>query len=85
MVTQTPDIRADVDPLVDQLRARRVALGLNQRVFAQLVGASQSQVSETECGLTSPRLRTLRRWCDALDLHLVAVPCRLRSSTGGTQ
>jgi DNA-binding XRE family transcriptional regulator len=62
------------DPLVERLKARRMELNLSQSAMARTLGTTQSAVSEIEAGLTSPTLRTLRKWSAVLsvDIELTA-------------
>jgi HTH-type transcriptional regulator / antitoxin HipB len=66
-------------PLFDQLKRRRVALGLSQAGVASRAGIEQSQVSKLERGL-DVRLSTLMKLLTALDLDLDIVP-RARPGT----
>lgn len=70
-------------PPFDQLKRRRVALGLSQADVASRAGIEQSQVSKLERGL-DVRLSTLMKILTALDLDLDIVP-RARPGTLETQ
>lgn len=63
-----------VDPLLRQLRARRLELRMTQLQVARLLGhTDKSAVSNMERGCKSPTLWTLRRWTTALGMDLVPV------------
>jgi transcriptional regulator with XRE-family HTH domain len=62
-----------MDPIVQTLREARRRSGLSQEQVAELVGTSQSAVSELETGVIGPRLSTARRWADALGYDLALV------------
>jgi Helix-turn-helix. len=53
-----------------QLRERRLALGLSQATLCGQLGMSRSRFSAIELGRWSMNLRTLERWCAALDCRL---------------
>jgi transcriptional regulator with XRE-family HTH domain len=54
----------------NRLCVRRVALGFSQRQLADLMGTSQSHISELERGEKSPTMTTLNRWARALRLRV---------------
>jgi predicted transcriptional regulator len=56
--------------LVDDLAARRRAIGLSQTEVAALMGTSQSAVARLESGHSDVRFSTLERYAAALDQHL---------------
>jgi len=61
-----------LDPAVrNYLVVRRLAIGLNQRDLAVLLGTSQGPVSEMENGLRDVRFSTLTRWAAALGVRPV--------------
>ena len=57
--------------LVDDLAARRRAIGLSQTEVAALMGTSQSAVARLESGHSDVRFSTLERYAAALDCELV--------------
>ncbi len=56
--------------LVDDLAARRRAVGLSQTEVAALMGTSQSAVARLEAGHNDVRISTLERYAAALDQRL---------------
>jgi transcriptional regulator with XRE-family HTH domain len=62
----------NIDPtLCLRLIERRIALGLNQRELAKLMGTAQSAVCDLETGKNdNPKIATLHRWVEALGLKL---------------
>lgn len=64
-----------VDPIVAQLRAARLAAELTQTEVAEAIGvAKHAQFSVLERGHRHPRLDSLRRWAEALGFDLALVP-----------
>lgn len=63
-----------LDPVLVALRQRRVELGLSQETLAGHLGTRQQAIAEWERGFYSPTLRTIRKWADALDCHVVLEP-----------
>lgn len=65
---------ATPDPIVAELRQRRLALGISYRTLGQATGYSTSSIHSWETAVRSPAPDTLRRWADALgyDLALLA-------------
>lgn len=59
-----------LDPIVEQLRALRLHLGLTQSWVANRCGTTQSAVSDSETGDSVPTLTTLRKWTAAFGLTL---------------
>jgi len=60
-----------LDPqLCSRLVMQRTLLGLSQRDLAALMGTTQSAVCDLESGRFEPRLTTLQRWAEALNLRL---------------
>lgn len=53
-----------------RLISRRVELGLTQSELAARMGTSQSAVSDFETGRHIPRVNTLRRWAQALNMRI---------------
>jgi len=64
------EIARDRRRLLDDLVARREALGLSQTVVAARMGTSQSAVARLEGGAADVRLSTLERYAAALDVRL---------------
>ena len=56
--------------LVEDLTARRRAVGLGQTEVAALMGTSQSAVARLEAGQNDVRISTLERYAAALDQRL---------------
>jgi transcriptional regulator with XRE-family HTH domain len=56
--------------LVDDLVARRHALGLSQTEVAARMGTSQPAVARLESGGVDARMSTLQRYADAVDVQL---------------
>jgi predicted transcriptional regulator len=56
--------------LVEDLTARRRAIGLSQTEVAALMRTSQSAVARLEAGHNDVRISTLERYAAALDQHL---------------
>lgn len=49
-----------------RIKVFREAKGLSQRALGEMVGASQTSISEYEAGRKTPKLTTLVRIADAL-------------------
>jgi predicted transcriptional regulator len=56
--------------LVDELVARRRALGLSQTEIAARMGTSQPAVARLEAGGVDARMSTLQRYADAVGVRL---------------
>jgi len=56
--------------LVEDLAARRRAIGLSQTEVAAMMQTSQSAVARLESGHSDVRFSTLERYAAALDQHL---------------
>lgn len=56
--------------LVEDLAARRRAIGLSQTEVAAVMRTSQSAVARLEAGNSDVRFSTLERYAAALDQHL---------------
>lgn len=63
-------VKRRVDPVMTELRARRLELGLTQDDLADRIGISAFTVGRGEQGKVSPTLRTLRDWAKALGMKL---------------
>lgn len=55
-------------PIGEQLKAWRAARGLSQRALAEKAGVGAVLVARLELGQTDPRLSTLRRLAEALNV-----------------
>jgi transcriptional regulator with XRE-family HTH domain len=60
----------DLEAVRRRLVLRRAALGLGQREVAKRMGTTQSALCDLERGRHDPRIGTLTRWIEALDLKL---------------
>ena len=58
------------EDVVDHLIARRKSEGLSQQEVASRMGVGQSTVSEFESKKHTPRLSTLVRYANAVDLSI---------------
>ncbi len=72
---------ADFDPrfvqaLLDQLQARRQAIGLSSRELDGVLGVADGLVSKWECGEKTPSLAMLVLWCQTLGCRLLIQPYR---------
>ena len=56
--------------LGEQIRLRREAKGLNQRVFARMIGVSQAQISLHEQGENIPSAKLYSVYAEALGISL---------------
>lgn len=63
----------NIDPLAQRLRAERIAQGRTLQDVAESAGVPLQTIGIWELGVTSPTLRSLRRWVSALgfDLDLI--------------
>jgi ribosome-binding protein aMBF1 (putative translation factor) len=57
--------------LGEQIRALRDAHGLSQTELAERMGTTQPAIARLEAGRVAPRLETLDRVAEALDVQLV--------------
>jgi transcriptional regulator with XRE-family HTH domain len=57
--TPRPGYPKQVNHLGDQLRAKRIELGLLQREVAQLIGVTALTITNWELGRTNPSVRSL--------------------------
>jgi transcriptional regulator with XRE-family HTH domain len=62
--------RRPIHPLVRQLRARRIKLGMLQRQVAERCGVTQTTVTDWENGYRNPNIHKLQCWANALDMAL---------------
>lgn len=68
----------EVPAVIEQLKMRRKQLGWTQKDLEYWSGVDQATISGTEAGKHSPRMTTLMRLADAMDLEIVARPRRKR-------
>lgn len=68
-MSRAPTNLADIDPLIPQLRTRRLQLRMSQRQLADLLDVDPSMISVWENGYLDIRLSSLRRWADALGMR----------------
>lgn len=59
-----------VDPLVARLRRRRIELELSQRALSQLIGVGHGHLSRIETGAVDPKLSTVRRMAEQLQVSI---------------
>ena len=59
-----------VDPLVARLTASRKEMGLSPRAVAADVGLSHGHLSQIETGVVDPKLSTVRRLAERLDVPI---------------
>lgn len=59
-----------VNPLIEQLRAARIAQDLTQLQVGRRIGRSGSAVAKWERGAEVPKISNLIAWADALGLRL---------------
>lgn len=65
-----PDPQRPIDPIVAELRDRRIEQGISQTVLAARFGAKQRALASRELGVNPPDLPTARRWAAALGAGL---------------
>jgi len=68
--------------LINDLKARRCALGLSLKEVADCSGIDEQSLSELERGAGSPRLDTLQHWAAAVGLALSLVPAESECRNG---
>ena len=75
--TKNPAFPAMVDAalkerrLLRDLAARRVEMGLSQKIVAALMGTTQPALARLERGEIDPKLSTLERYAQALGLSII--------------
>jgi transcriptional regulator with XRE-family HTH domain len=63
-----------MDPIIEQLRAARLARGMTLQQIGEAIGRKTYQsVWQWESGVSDLRLTSLRRWADALGYDLTLV------------
>lgn len=67
--------------IVGKLMAARDRKGLSQRDLSEITGIPQKTISRIESGKDVPKLQTLFKLSEALDLELTMVEKKRRSST----
>lgn len=67
--------------LVDELRRRRRALGLDQADVCNAMGMADGYVAKLESGARIPRPHTLQLWAQTLGLRLTTTPDKLPAAT----
>jgi DNA-binding XRE family transcriptional regulator len=78
--TKNPAFPAMVDVtlkerrLLRELAARRVEMGLSQKIVAALMGTTQPALARLERGEIDPKLSTLERYAEALGLSIAVIP-----------
>lgn len=60
--------------LINLIEARRHELGLTQKQLGERSGLKQSYITRVESGTTIPRIDTLLRLADALELDVTLIP-----------
>lgn len=56
--------------LLRELAARRVEMGLSQKIVAKLMGTTQPALARLERGEIDPKLSTLERYAEALGVNI---------------
>lgn len=69
--------------IVGKLMAARDRKGLSQRDLSEITGVPQKTISRIESGKDVPKLQTLIKLSEALDLELTMVEKKRGSSTMG--
>lgn len=62
------------DPIMAQLRARRLARNIHTKALARILGITQDYLTSVERGRGTPKLSLLHAWCKALGLAVVLAP-----------
>lgn len=71
-----------VPRVVQQLVALRRRSSLSQTRLAELIGTSQSAISELETGVASPTLSTLARYAQQVGMEVVSTPAANGTRSG---
>jgi transcriptional regulator with XRE-family HTH domain len=78
--TKNPAFPAMVDAtlkerrLLRELAAKRVEMGLSQKIVAALMGTTRPALARLERGEIDPKLSTLERYAEALGLSIAVIP-----------
>lgn len=64
-----PVVLSQIRTMVDELRNKRIKLGLSQTDLAELMGTSQSAISEIENKITVPTMTTLANYARAVGVE----------------
>lgn len=67
-------MNAQRDPIVGTLVAKRAQLGMSQTKLAELMGTTQSHVSNIENGVNGCSAAVLERWASALGYRVALIP-----------
>ena len=59
--------------LLRELAAKRVEMGLSQKIVAALMGTTQPALARLERGEIGPKLSTLERYADALGQSIAVI------------
>jgi DNA-binding transcriptional regulator YiaG len=60
--------------LMQELRAKRIELGITQRVLSEQLGVAENLVSKWEVGMRAPSAFFLMLWCSRLGVVLCLKP-----------
>ena len=63
-----------IDPIVAELRARRLELGLTQAAVGRRMYVAKNRIATLETCPSSPSLDTIRRWAATLGMELRLAP-----------
>ena len=63
--------RVKPDPLMESVRAARIAAGISQEVLAERTGYGRDLISDWERGAVVPGLLRFREICQAMGLRIV--------------
>ena len=67
------DAALKVRRLLRELAARRVEMGLSQKIVAALMGTTQPALAQLERGEVDPKLSTLERYAEALGQSIIVI------------
>jgi transcriptional regulator with XRE-family HTH domain len=71
------------EPIIDHLKAARLAASVSQRELSRRTGITQSHISLIENGAVEPGLPSIIQIARALELELVVVPKKLVPAVNG--
>lgn len=57
-----------------QLRHARIVAGISQEILGEMTGYENGQISDWECGVSTPNIIRFGQLCEALGLKIVLVP-----------